>query len=103
MSRTLSLLDLARSHIRDLKAHRPGKPIEELERELGIKGAIKLASNESPIAPSPRVIAALADAAASLNRYPDGSCFNIRKRLASHLGIAGENLIFGAGSDELLE
>jgi len=103
MSRALSLLDLARPHIRDLKAYPPGKPIEELERELGISGAIKLASNESPISPSPRVIAALAAAAANLNRYPDGSCFNVRKRLASHLGIKGESLIFGAGSDELLE
>ena len=99
----MSLRDLANPHIRALEPYQGGKPIEELERELGITGAIKLASNESPLGPSPRVVAAIAAAAPNLNRYPDGSCFHLRRELAAWLGLAPENLCFGCGSDELLE
>ncbi len=62
-------------HIKNLIPYVPGKPIEELERELGITGSIKLASNENPLGPSPKAIAALKKAAEGLNRYPDGSGF----------------------------
>ena len=97
------ILDRARAHIRGLQAYPPGKPIAELERELGISGAIKLGSNESPLGPSPRALEAVVDGLRELNRYPDGSCYYIREALAKRLGVSGEHLLFGAGSDELLE
>jgi histidinol-phosphate aminotransferase len=90
-------------HIRELAPYQPGKPPEELERELGIEGAIKLASNESPIGPSPRAIAAVRDALAGVHRYPDGACFELRAALAQRFAIAQEQLVFGCGADELLE
>src|SRR5262249_18369185 len=102
MSQRRSLESLARPHVRELRNYQPGKPLEELERELGITNAIKLASNESPLPPSPRVIEAVARALGSLNRYPEDSCYKLRAALARHLGVRGENLIFGAGSDEIL-
>ena len=74
-------------HIRELAPYEPGKPPEELERELGIEGAIKLASNESPIGPSPRAVAAVRDALASVHRYPDGACFDLRAALAKRFAV----------------
>jgi len=97
------ILERARAHIAGLRAYPPGKPIEEVERELGIGEAIKLASNESSLGPSARAVHAVIDAAATLNRYPDGSSFYLREALAKHLGVAPECLLFGAGSDEILE
>lgn len=94
---------LANPHVRELTPYPPGKPIEELERELGITGSVKLASNESPLGPSRRAVEAIHAAVESLNRYPDGSCYYLREALAARLGVAGENLLFGAGSDEILE
>ncbi len=95
--------ELANPWVRELVPYPPGKPIEELERELGITGAVKLASNESPIGPSRRAVEAIFAAAESLNRYPDGSCHYLREALGGHLSLAGDRLVFGAGSDELLE
>ena len=92
-----------KAHIASLKPYEPGKPVEELERELGIEGAIKLASNESPLGPSPLALAALRDALGEIHRYPDGACFELRRVLADRLDVAGEQLVFGAGADELLE
>jgi len=97
------LSDLIRPHILDLEPYPPGKPVEELERELGISGAIKLASNESPLGPSRRALEAVVQATENLNRYPDGSSFYLRRELAASLGVAGEQLIFGTGSSEPLE
>ena len=71
-------------------------------RELGIQGAIKLASNENPIGPSPKALAAARDAAAHVNRYPDDGCFALRRRLATHLGVAAEEIVLGVGCDEIL-
>lgn len=95
--------DLVLPHLRDLEPYPPGKPIEELERELGIRGSVKLASNESPLGPSRRAVEAIGREAERLNRYPDGSSYYLREALAKKLGIAGEQLLFGSGSDELLE
>jgi histidinol-phosphate aminotransferase len=103
MSEKPSPAALANRWVRELTPYPPGKPIEEVERELGITGAVKLASNESPIGPSRRAVEAIFAAAESLNRYPDGSCHYLREALASHLGLSGDRLVFGAGSDELLE
>jgi len=86
-----------------IEPYKPGKPIEELERELGIKSATKLASNENPLGPSPKALAAIAAAAARVNRYPDGASFKLRTKLAKRLGVAGNQLVFGCGGDEIFE
>jgi len=99
----MRISDLAKPHIRNLEPYEGGKPIEELERELGIQGSIKLASNECPQPPSERVLRALRDALAGIHRYPDGSSYYLRQRLADHLGTGTESLFLGAGSDEILE
>jgi histidinol-phosphate aminotransferase len=94
---------LANEHILGIAPYEPGKPIEELERELGISDAIKLASNENPLAPSPRVQKALVAALNTLNRYPDGSGFYLRTALAKKHGVTPEQVILGNGSNELIE
>jgi len=99
----MALERLVNPHILDLKPYEPGKPIEELERELGISESIKLASNENPIGPSPKAVEALARAIGEVNRYPDGACFALRDRLAKKLGVATNQLVFGCGGDEVLE
>jgi histidinol-phosphate aminotransferase len=99
----MTLERIVKPHIRALAPYEPGKPPEELERELGIEGAIKLASNESPIGPSPRAIAAVRDELAGVHRYPDGACFDLRAALAKRFAIAQDQLVFGCGADELLE
>ena len=99
----MALKDVVNRHILDLSPYQPGKPIEELERELGIQGSIKLASNENPIGPSPKAIEAIRAAAEGVNRYPDGASFRLREALSGRLGIETNQLVFGAGSDEILE
>lgn len=86
-----------------LEPYKPGKPIEELERELGIKGAIKLASNENPLGPSPKAQAAVKACAANLHRYPDGAGYELRKALSGQLGLPMAQIILGNGSNELIE
>jgi len=99
----VSLASRVKPWIAALAPYVPGKPLEELERELGITGAVKLASNENPLGPSPKAVAALRDALAGLHRYPDGACFRLRERLAQRLDVAPEQLVFGSGADEILE
>src|SRR3972149_3987460 len=94
---------LANEHILGIAPYEPGKPIEELERELGIHDAIKLASNENPLPPSDRVQKAIVTALAVLNRYPDGSAFSLRQALAKKHGVSQEQVILGNGSNELIE
>jgi histidinol-phosphate aminotransferase len=86
-----------------IEPYKPGKPIEELERELGIKEAVKLASNENPLGPSPKALAAIAAAASRVHRYPDGASFKLRTKLAARLGVSPEQLVFGCGADEIFE
>lgn len=86
-----------------MKPYQPGKPVEELERELGVTNAIKLASNENPLGPSPRVIEAVAEAAKRLNVYPDGAAFALRSALASHHEVPLEEIVLGNGSNELID
>ena len=86
-----------------LTPYQPGKPIDELERELGISDVVKLASNENPLGPSPRAIEAVQRALANVHRYPDGASFALRSKLVEKLGVAPEQLVFGCGADELLE
>ena len=89
--------------IEEIEPYPPGKPSEELEREYGIRGSVKLASNENAIGPSPLVLRAIADAAEDVHRYPDGSVFYLRRALGQRLGVAEEQLLFGNGSNELIE
>ncbi|MCB2227426.1 MAG: histidinol-phosphate transaminase [Desulfarculaceae bacterium] len=89
--------------IEALVPYKPGKPIEELERELGISGAIKLASNENPLGPSPKAVQAMADALGGLHRYPDGAGFELRSALAARYGLAQEQIVLGNGSNEIIE
>lgn len=95
--------ELARPNILEIRPYVPGKPIEEVERELGLKDPIKLASNENPIGPSPRAIEAMEKAIRKVNFYPDSNCFYLKKALAQHVGMQEENVIIGNGSDEILK
>ncbi len=90
------------SHVRNLDVYQPGKPIEELERELGISGAIKVASNENPLGPSPKAVAAIPAALASLNLYPDAGGFALRRALSARYGMPIEQITLGNGSNDLL-
>jgi len=93
----------APEHIKAIRPYVPGKPIEELERELGITGSIKLASNENPIGPSPLALIAIREGLSNINRYPDGQCFYLRGALAQKLGIGLEEVLIGNGSNEIVE
>lgn len=81
----------------------PGKPISELERELGIRESIKLASNENPLGPGEKARAAYAQAAAELGRYPDGGGFALRQTIARHHGVDAEMVTLGNGSNDVLD
>ena len=99
----MALVDLVNPHIRELSPYVPGKPIEELERELGISDSVKLASNENPLGPSPKALAALQASVGEVFRYPDGASFALREALARQLGVTPDQLVFGCGGDEILE
>lgn len=96
-------------YVSNLKPYIPGKPIEELEREIGIKGSIKLASNENPVGPSPMALRAVMDSlkssnpSNSINRYPDGSGYFLKKALSEKFSVREDELILGNGSNELLD
>ena len=89
--------------IRTLTPYPPGKPIEEVERELGIQGSVKLASNENPLGPSPRAVAAVAAALSGMHLYPDGSAFYLRRRLAERHRVSPDDILVGNGSNEIIE
>ena len=89
--------------IRTLTPYPPGMPIEELERELGIQDSIKLASNENPLGPSPMAVEAIARALPVLHRYPDGSAFYLKRKLAERHRVTPDEILVGNGSNELIE
>ena len=99
----MSVQHLVPPWLASLVPYQPGKPIEEVEREYGIRGSIKLASNENPLGPSPRALAALREALAGIHRYPDGGCFYLKQKLAAKLGVGTDQVILGNGSNEILE
>jgi len=99
----MALERIVKPHVLSLEPYEPGKPAEELDRELGIEGSIKLASNENPHGPSPRAVEAVRAAAGTVHRYPDGASFALRRRMASDLAVDGSQLVFGCGADEVLE
>jgi histidinol-phosphate aminotransferase len=94
---------LVREGIEDLVPYPPGKPIEELERELGIRNSIKLASNENPLGPSPLAVQAIREKLQTLHRYPDGSGYYLKHKLSQKCGLSPAQIILGNGSNELIE
>jgi histidinol-phosphate aminotransferase len=94
---------LFRSSIADLIPYEPGKPIEEVQRELGLERVVKLASNEGPFPPFPAAVEALERVTRDLNRYPDGGAYALRSALAEHHGVALEEVIIGAGADGVID
>ena len=92
----------AREAVKTLKPYTPGKPIDEVKRELGLASVIKLASNENALGPSPKAVAAIKQAAGDIHRYPESACPILRAKLAKKLHVDPSWLIFGNGSDELI-
>lgn len=98
------MIPQARKNIQEISPYVPGKPIDEVRRELGLKGEIlKLASNENPLGPSPLALRALRSGVKQVHLYPDDGCFLLGKRLATHLGVAEDQLIFGNGSVDIID
>src|SRR5437764_4953029 len=92
-----------RPPVRDLVPYEPGKPVEEVQRELGLERVVKLASNEGPFGPFPAALEAIARCAPDLNRYPDGGAYRLRAALADLHGVGFEEVAVGAGSDGLVD
>ena len=91
-----------RPNVLRMRPYVPGRPIDEVKRELGLADVVKLASNENPLGPSPLAQQAVADAARNMHLYPDASAHELRHGLARHLGVEPNMLAFGNGSDELI-
>lgn len=101
----MNVLQLAKSSVLSQPVYEPGKPIEDVARELGLdpEGIIKLASNENPFGPSPKAVKAAKEALAQGELYPDGGCVVLRQKLAARLGLPPEQIFVGNGSNEILE
>jgi len=95
--------DLALPHVKALAPYVPGKPIEDLARELGLTAIVKLASNENPLGASPKGMAAMQSAMGSLSLYPDGSAYRLRAAIASKFGLQPDMITVGNGSNDVLE
>ncbi|MEQ1526046.1 MAG: histidinol-phosphate transaminase [Gallionella sp.] len=95
--------ELAPKYIRAIAPYQPGKPISELERELGITGIVKLASNENPLGASPAAVAAMQAAIKHIALYPDGNGFDLKDALVKRYAVAHANVTLGNGSNDLLE
>jgi histidinol-phosphate aminotransferase len=93
---------LARPAVARVMPYAPGKPIEEVRRELGLRRVIKLASNENPLGPSPKALAAMREALPELHRYPDSHAFYLTRALSRKLKVGADQIIVGNGSDELI-
>ena len=94
---------LIRPAVEELTAYQPGKPVEDVQRELGLERVVKLASNEGPFPPFPAALEAMARAPAELNRYPDGGIYRLHEALAARHGVAFEEVCVGAGADGCLD
>jgi histidinol-phosphate aminotransferase len=99
----MNYTELAPAYIRAIAPYQPGKPIAELERELGITGIVKLASNENPLGASPMAVAAMHEAIKTIALYPDGNGFELKDALSKRYGVSHANLVLGNGSNDLLE
>ena len=100
---TLDLKSLALPGVQRLQPYQGGKPVEELERELGIRGAIKLASNENPLGLSAVARAAIEESLIDGARYPDGNGFYLKQKLAEKFSVGTDQLTLGNGSNDVLE
>lgn len=100
---TCDFVALATDGVQGLTPYQPGKPIDELERELGISNIVKLASNENPLGPSKKVLEALQPQLKDLTRYPDGNGFLLKQALSQHLQVAPEQITLGNGSNDTLD
>ncbi|MDP6490554.1 MAG: aminotransferase class I/II-fold pyridoxal phosphate-dependent enzyme, partial [Kiritimatiellia bacterium] len=101
-----SFAELANPWVQDLVVYEPGRPIEEVARELGFTNPgdiIKLASNENALGPSPLAVQAMRGAAETMHLYPDGGTFTLRQALAAHLDVDPAQILPGTGSNELIE
>jgi histidinol-phosphate aminotransferase len=99
----MNLQHLIPPWLTSLVPYQPGKPVEEVEREYGIRDSIKLASNENPLGPSPRAIEAMRGALGEVHRYPDGGGFYLKQKLGAKLGVGADQIALGNGSNEILE
>lgn len=97
-----SIEKMVPSEILNVNPYVPGKPIDEVKRELGVDQVIKLASNENVLGASPRAIRAIQDYASQVHLYPDGGAYYLKKELAQYMELEPENIIFGNGSDEII-
>ena len=95
-------MPLVPSYIKKLNSYKPGKPISEVERELGLKEVIKLASNENPLGPSPKAKKAIKDCLIDIHRYPDASGHALREKLAKMFNIKITNVVLGSGSEGIM-
>jgi histidinol-phosphate aminotransferase len=104
-AKDFSLKDLAPPNVRAIAPYVPGKPIAETARELGIpqERILKMASNENPLGPSPKAVAAIREALGDLNYYPDGSGYELKRALAGRFAVAPEAIVLGNGSNDVLE
>jgi len=101
----MSIWDYANQQLKDLVAYEPGRPIEDVARDLGLDPAeiVKLASNENPLGPSPKAVAAMKEAVESVHFYPDGGGWKLREAIAGKFDLGMENVILGNGSNEIIE
>lgn len=101
----MSVLSALNPTLANLPVYQPGRPIDEVAREhnLPVESVIKLASNENPLGPSPKAVAAMQRVLSNLHLYPDGNAFYLKQKLAAKLQVKTENLIFGNGSNEIIE
>lgn len=100
-----NIWNYANQQLKDLVAYEPGKPIDDVARELGLKpeDIIKMASNENPLGPSPKALAAMREAASTVHIYPDGGSYKLRNAIADKFGLEMGNVILGSGSNEVIE
>ncbi|MDQ7090834.1 MAG: histidinol-phosphate transaminase [Methylococcales bacterium] len=103
MTNTSTIFDLALKGVQQLIPYTPGKPIDELKRELNLRKIVKLASNESPLGINPTITQAITKVLPELSRYPDGSGFNLKTALSKKLSVGIEQITLGNGSNDLLE
>lgn len=100
---TIDFRTLAVAGVQRLTPYQPGKPIEELERELGVSNTLKLASNENTLGPSPLATKAMQEALSSVDLYPDGNGFSLKQKLSDKFGLSTEQIVLGNGSNDILD
>jgi len=99
----MDLKKIVNKGINDLSPYEPGKPIEDLERELGIKNAVKLASNENPVGPSPRVLKSIENILKNTHRYPDGNATKLKEVIGRKFSVKPNQVTIGNGSNDIIE